>query len=400
MPPAVAPPPGTRDEVTSLVRSMGAELDTLSRLLADAIHEHLDELFDDLYVQTLQSCRANLGLINALLRDGADPYAAIVPREALSYAKAYVRLGLPFDVLQRAYRMGQKTLTARWVEQLRSADLVADTFAAALGYFNDWLFAYVETIERQLTDFYMREREQWLRGAEAIRAEAVRALLDGGATDAGEAGLRIGYELDRDHVAFVVWSDEDGDGQELFAELERVAAAVASGLGAAGVLSVVEGGRLACWAGVEGDDAVPYRPRRGIHVAVGSRGHGVEGFRRSHHEAQLALRVAALSGGRAVTPFNDIALDALATADLEEARRFVASELGPLAAGDDATRRLSSTLRVFLEEGASYVRAARRLGVHENTVTYRVHRAEELLGRRVTERQLELRVALRLSRLV
>ena len=59
-----------------------------------------------------------------------------------------------------------------------------------------------------------------------------------------------------------------------------------------------------------------------------------------------------------------------------------------------------STLRIFLEEGASFVRAARRLGVHTNTVTYRVHRAEELLGHPVTERQLELHVALRLVSLV
>jgi DNA-binding PucR family transcriptional regulator len=38
--------------------------------------------------------------------------------------------------------------------------------------------------------------------------------------------------------------------------------------------------------------------------------------------------------------------------------------------------------------------------VHENTVTYRVRRAEDLLGHRAVERQLELRVALRLARLV
>lgn len=398
--PALAPSHATREEVTNLVTSMGAELDTLSRLLADAIHEHLDELFDDLYVQTLQSCRANLGLINSLLRDGADPTTAVVPNEALSYAKAYVRLGLPFELLQRAYRMGQKTLTSRWLEQLRAASLDADTFAAALDYFNEWLFAYIETIERQLTDFYMREREQWLRGAEALRAEAVRALLEGGPVDGAELGLRLGYELDRDHIAFLVWSDEAGDAQELFADLERVAAAVAKRLGAKGVLSVARGRQLECWAGVDGDEGAPYRPRRGVHVAIGSRAHGVEGFRRSHAEAQLAMRVAGLAGGRAVTQFDEVALDALMTHDMDEARRFVAAELGPLAAADDATRRLSSTLRVFLEEGASFVRAARRLGVHENTVTYRVHRAEDLLGHRVAERQLELRAALRLARLV
>ena len=38
----------------------------------------------------------------------------------------------------------------------------------------------------------------------------------------------------------------------------------------------------------------------------------------------------------------------------------------------------------------------RRLSVHENTVTYRVQRAEELLGHPVSERRLELQVALRL----
>jgi DNA-binding PucR family transcriptional regulator len=137
-----------------------------------------------------------------------------------------------------------------------------------------------------------------------------------------------------------------------------------------------------------------------MRVAVGSPGHGADGFRRSHQEAVLVRRVAERARARGITHFADVSLDALMTHDLDEARRFVAAELGPLAAADDRTRRLSSTLRVFLEEGASFVRAARRLGVHENTVTYRVRRAEALLGHRVTERQLELRAALRVARLV
>ena len=42
-------------------------------------------------------------------------------------------------------------------------------------------------------------------------------------------------------------------------------------------------------------------------------------------------------------------------------------------------------------------RAAARLGVHKNTVAYRIRRAEELLGYGVRERQLELQTALRLA---
>jgi len=93
-------------------------------------------------------------------------------------------------------------------------------------------------------------------------------------------------------------------------------------------------------------------------------------------------------------------LDSLLTHDLDEARRFVHSEIGPLMEDSDASRRMAATLEVFLQEESSFVRAARRLGIHENTVAYRVRRAEELLGRRASDRQLELRAALRLAAFV
>jgi DNA-binding PucR family transcriptional regulator len=43
------------------------------------------------------------------------------------------------------------------------------------------------------------------------------------------------------------------------------------------------------------------------------------------------------------------------------------------------------------------MRAAKELYVHQNTVTYRVKRAEELLGRGVSEEPLELMCALILA---
>jgi DNA-binding PucR family transcriptional regulator len=84
---------------------------------------------------------------------------------------------------------------------------------------------------------------------------------------------------------------------------------------------------------------------------------------------------------------------------MELARRFVASELGPLAEQDDDTQRLAATLRVYLEEHASPRRAAQRLGVHENTIKGRVRAINELLGYPAGERVGELLVALRLARL-
>jgi sugar diacid utilization regulator len=257
----------------------------------------------------------------------------------------------------------------------------------------------------------MSEREQWVRGAAAMRAAEVRAILGGAEVDVAAVSSRLGYELDRFHVGYVVWNeaseDSPGGGQALFGEMEQVAAAVAESLGARSALTVAQGRHLACWVGRRepqhlGDLRIPRGGAGGLSVAAGTPARGVEGFVLSHREALAARRVAQLRGGSRGARFTypDLALEALTVGDVEDTRRFVERELGALAGGDDASVRLASTLAVFLEEGASYVRAGRRLGVHTNTVAYRVRRAEELRGRPVSERQLELRVALRLARLV
>ena len=48
--------------------------------------------------------------------------------------------------------------------------------------------------------------------------------------------------------------------------------------------------------------------------------------------------------------------------------------------------RLTATLRIYLDEHRSRSRTAKRLGIHENTVSYRIRQAEEILGRSVDQR--------------
>jgi DNA-binding PucR family transcriptional regulator len=87
---------------------------------------------------------------------------------------------------------------------------------------------------------------------------------------------------------------------------------------------------------------------------------------------------------------------ALCTADGDHAAAFVGSVLGPLAADDGVTFRLAMTLATYLRENRSRTKAGARLGVHPNTVSYRVRQAEELLGRDLRGDFLDLRVALEL----
>jgi hypothetical protein len=407
-----SPPAASRGEIEALVVTLSKELDEIAATFTDTVHEHLVELDEDMRPWTLQAARSNLGVIVSMMREGDDPRSVQPPPEAIGYTKEYVIRGLELSLMQRAYRTAQGVFGGIVLERLRAATDDPDHLAEAMSFFNAWIFAYVEAIERRLTDVYMAEHEQWVRGAAAVRAAEVRALLAGAApADDAAVSLRLGYELDRFHVGFVVWSEaageRPGDAGGLFAAMERAAAAVAKSLGAGAPLTVAEGRHLACWAGrPSAPDLTRLRlPRaagRGLSVAVGTPAHGVEGFVLSHDEALLARRVSQLRGAGTgtVVAYPDVSLEALLAEDIAAVRRFAARELGDLAADDDATVRLASTLAIFLEEGSSFVGAARRLGVHANTVAYRVRRAEALLGRPVTERQLELRVALRLARLL
>ncbi len=285
--------------------------------------------------------------------------------------------------MQRAYRTAQGVFAGIVLERLRAATDDADHLAEAMSFFNAWIFAWVEAIERRLTDVYMGEHEQWVRGAAAVRAAEVRALLGGAQVDAAAVSLRLGYELERFHVGFVVWSERPASGPGGGQLARRDGAGGGGGRRVAGrgpPLTVAEGRHLACWAGRQTPDlatcASPAR-RAGVSVAAGTPAPGSRAS--SSATARRSWRAASPSCAarrRAPVAYPDLALEALLADNPEAARRFAARELGPLAGGDDATVRLASTLAIFLEEGSSFVRAARRLGVHTNTVAYRVRRAE------------------------
>jgi DNA-binding PucR family transcriptional regulator len=213
------------------------------------------------------------------------------------------------------------------------------------------------------------------------------------------------------HVAAIAWLDAHEEGRNTLALLEAAIRDIAAAIGTQRPL-IQPLGTLSVAAWVSTSSPVPSRvldelrfrtaTAPGVRVAIGEPARDVAGFRASHVEALEAQRIARLAGRRegSITRYRDISLRALATANIDQARDFVARELGALAAGDDTTRRLAATVRTYLDENGSRGRTAKRLSIHENTVSYRLRQAEELLGRSVDKRTLELRVALALADLI
>jgi DNA-binding PucR family transcriptional regulator len=133
-------------------------------------------------------------------------------------------------------------------------------------------------------------------------------------------------------------------------------------------------------------------------IAAGNPLPGVEGFRRSHQQAQEAHPVAIASGSNAhrVTAACDAGLSTatLVGNNLAAARVWVAEVLGPLASCTENDERLRETLGIFLRAGGSFKAAAEELHLHTNSIKYRVQRAIDRRGRPISDGRLDVEIAL------
>jgi DNA-binding PucR family transcriptional regulator len=402
----------SHDSFRDLVGAVGVDqpwLDMVATEISAAIHDELPELDgdEDLATATLQSSRSILRLFLATVESDLSVEEAEPPPQAVAYAREFVRRGLPVETLIRTYQIGQACFYRRFAEAARDSLDDPEAVATAMEQGARWTFELVDGLLPGLLRHYAQERDRWVRSAAAVRGETVRALLAGDTLDLHEASARLGYRLDGRHRAFVLWTEDESAGDAAGALLESAAAELAERLGALSRLLVPSGPNLVSgWVGSDltSDPAFQSAPPPGVidgtRVAFGTGATGVAGFVRSHREAMDARRVArhAPSMG-AVVNYSEVSLVAITGADPDLARQFVVDELGALAGEDEATRQLGQTALAYLETLGSPRRTAQLLGLHENTISNRIRRVEELLGRPLDRRLAETLVALRLAQL-
>ena len=382
----------------------------LAEEMADLLMASIPELGrardEDFRAGLLLSCESNVAAIWNGMLTGAAVDSIAPPPEAIAWAHELVHRGVQLPTLLRAYRLGHGLAERRLEETAAGLEIEPEIRWRVLARMSHHLFAYIDTVCTDLVDDYEQERAQWIRGAAAARAELVTAIVERQPVDARAAGEKLRYDVSRRHLALIAWADPPAAGERA-GSLESEAIALAAALGGGPVLTVPIGERVV-WAWTSGDHLIddPAVIRQivgeGVRVAIGTCREGLSGMADSHDEARVARRVAELRTLRpgAVIGYRAADLTALLTADPLEAVRFTEAELGELIADTDAAARLRATLRVYLEENLSPARAARRLGIHQNTVVYRVKRAEEQLGHPIEERRLRIEVALQLSEMI
>jgi DNA-binding PucR family transcriptional regulator len=358
---------------------------------------------EDFRTGLVLSCVSNLTAIWEQLLRGAPVDQATPPADAVAWSHELVHRGVRLPALLRAYRLGHAFAEARVETVASRLDVEPELRWRVLAQTSRHFFAYIDAICTQLVEDYEQERARWIRGAAAARAELAHSIIERRIVDLRAATERLRYDVAGRHLAMIVWADPK-DATERGGSLEAEATNLAGALGGSSVLTVPIGERVV-WAWTAGDrivddiSGIGLRVGRGFRAAIGTCAEGLVGMADSHEEARAARRAAEVLGARSgsVVSYQSVGLSALLTADPVEAVRFTEAELGELAAATDAAARLRATMRVYLEENLSPARSARRLSIHQNTVVYRVKRVEEILGRGVDERRLQLEVALRLS---
>ena len=412
-----------------------------------------DEMIAAISIEVPDYARAMEGTFGQLVRMGvevalnrfmdmvADP-AADVTRARDTYVnlgRGEFHAGRSLDALMAAYRVGARLAWRRFVEAGTAAELPPE----ALYSLGEAMFAYIDEISAESADGYAEEQSAAAGESQRRRRRLVRLLAQdppAAQEQIRTAAQAAAWALPR-RLAVLVAAAADtaagaeaggtppgGGGEPVPGEeiVEAIGVRLARRLGGSAIGGAAGG--LACVFVPDPDG--PGR-RRQIVAAIddargGGRGAapGDGGDRRETggdeaepvaigptvpwHEAASSLRRAAaafrLAAGGGIPGPLVVAEDHLATlllaSDRALAADLAASRLAPLDALAPGPRaRLGETLKAWLDRPGQVQAVAAELGVHPQTVRYRLRQLRELFGTRLEDpdARFELSLALRVG---
>ena len=232
------------------------------------------------------------------------------------------------------------------------------------------------TVAMVVADAVQRERSVAARETEQLHGSLLLAELCGGSVPSEPAARLVAtYGVTPPYLLSVSQAEDSRS------TLDRAHAAFAAHRVPA--LATIKDGRVLILtgidAGVEGvlDSLTDARARIGVSAPFAA----IDELGTALRQARSAL-IRNHQSGR-VLRFEEHATSSLFLPnDTEQLRSIARQVLGPLRTYDEQRgTALTHTLRVFLEENRSWVRASERLFVHRQTLIARVSRIEKIIGR-------------------
>lgn len=339
------------------------------------------EVGDPIYVEGLRGAASAAVDFALEALEASQERLPLLPPTLLAQARLAARSGIGIDTVMRRYVAGHAIFLDLLVEEaerpLPPAEL-RRILAINSAAFDRLLVAVGEEHARELEACRYHSRE--LR-----KAELVRRLLAGEPIDAAE----LSYDLAGWHVGIV--ARDAGIAEQVHD--------FAASLGCRSLVLSHHDGQVWAWLGarepLDPSAIAPFADALDAPVlALGEPAEGLPGWRLTHRQASAALTVAARRG-RGAARYADVALIA-AVLENDLLRDSLHSlYLEPITRERDGGAVLRSTLEAYFEAEGNVSSTAAALGVSRRTVRDRLHRVEQLTGRRHGA-SAELQLALRM----
>lgn len=300
-------------------------------------------------------------------------------------AERRLHQAVPLEAIFQSYHVGMRVMWECLLEQAEGLDL---------GHLAILTLNYAEQVTHAAARAYLLERERVSRSQQEATRLFFTRLFSGDFDD--EAAVvreaqSLGYDLARTHVVVLVTgSQPQGKASaevdlvlaEVRDHLERFFPESPTVLMRAGVLFAVPGDSVRhILASVQAGVASATQTGRRLTVGLGTPRAGVHGLISSFHEARRAQALGAiLLPAHVIYRYDELRLFDLFK-EGEPVDAFVSEVLGKLVAQDaERGTHYLETLDALFAAALNRKVAAHRLGVHANTLSYRLNRTEEILG--------------------
>jgi hypothetical protein len=316
-------------------------------------------------------------------------------------ARRRVRQGIDLQSLLKAYRVAIRVM---WRELLLSPEWRSPELAPLLAVLAEWALDFTDAMTTEVDTAYLDEQRRFAGEAELRRSSLLELVLAGRPDD---ARLELMPDLRRLHVVAVAEVSDDLPMERLDrvgAVLERQAQAKLWTVRHKAVVAVLRRApaekREVTLKLLE--DLVVSEPTV-TRIGLGGDSAGPETTPLSYAEAHDALRIgqALFGDSRRVHDFSSLGQYGVAFREPLIADRWAESVLAERAAGLRKSWSLP-TLESYLVKRGNLKLVARELGVHVNTVKYRMAILRRQLGTRIDDGDVavELLLALRMKKIL
>lgn len=377
-------PKAIRAELAARLRARAPEIENAILARIQALEPVGDE--DQAYVVGLESAVA------AALRFGLEgierggEWVASIPREAADLARHSARRGVRLETVLRSYTAGNKTLE-EFI--LNEADgIPSQVLCQVLSNQGDQVDRFMKAVAAEHRD----ELHQVSGSPKQRKARRVLRLL-GSSTLVEPTDLD--YDFDTWHLGTIIWSQS----------AEKAALIIAEHCGCRSLR--VPGNHETVWMWLSSTDQARLADLVEIlseHVpantslAVGEPRNGLDGWRLTHREAQMALQMT-MHKPRRLTRGRDVILLASAMRDDTLVSSLFDTYLKPLEEYGSASQTLLASLRAYFSSNGNAAAAASSLGLTRQTVQRHIATVEQVIGRPLQACYVELYVALQIREL-